>query len=225
LRPPFIKDSHHQVLEAWAMASTRENAPLDLFTLDYHMDTLPAFSARLKGRDDADAERARLLAEVDWKSDVSVRDVITRLRYDEHIDCARRVGILGTIVIGLGCREPQNVPEFATLCMPEDRPVREMVDALLEDETLAPWIAVFEEKRGKPLEASGYIFDIDLDYFRTERSAQPITRACFDRLLRHATLITIAREPGCVGLLRLPGEYIIASDLEKIMLAHLSRRG
>ncbi len=215
------------MLEAWAAAAAARGGPLDLFTLDYHTDTLPAFAARLRdlSGEAREAESLRLVAAVDWRDPAAVREAITRLRYDEHIDCAYKAGLLGTIVVGLGCRTPQHTPHFARVLLPPDLPERVMCDRLLEDETLLPWIAELESARGRPLEAGGYVFDVDLDYFRTARGAAPATHSALDQLIAHAELVTIAREPGCVGLLRLPGEYIISADLEKSMLAHIARCG
>lgn len=245
----WICEQHNYVLEAWAALRQEAGHPLHLISFDYHTDTLPAFEyksfAALKqelGRppshDEHTALRARWLAEVDFADSASVRSATTRIRYDEHIDAARRGGVLAAIDIILGCRDPGNRPDFATLWLPRETCShvqvgktppqhdaaceRALVDALLEDTHLGPIVAGIEAAHGK-LDALDYVLDIDLDYFRSARSASPATSAMFSRLVRHARAITIAREAACVGLLRLKGESIIADDLQAAVLSLIAR--
>lgn len=66
-----------------------------------------------------------------------------------------------------------------------------------------------------------YILDIDLDYFKTLRSAIPLTNSVFYSLIKKAAGITIARETDCVEMLRLEGETITSDQLEGIILNHI----
>lgn len=73
------------------------------------------------------------------------------------------------------------------------------------------------------LQERPYILDIDLDYFRTRRAAQPLTTSVFYQLIQHAAAITIARESLCVEMLRLPGEDISSEELQSQVLSHVQK--
>ncbi|MCC6809223.1 MAG: UPF0489 family protein [Deltaproteobacteria bacterium] len=230
----YTREQHHNVLEAWADARDEAGAPLALISFDYHTDTLPAFAdevsrrykkqhAELPARDVRDALCADEHARIDWSDRTALKDAVMRLSHDEHIDAAVRAGILGPAFVVLGCYEPGSVPPWATVIVPpcplahtgahDAECTLAFCNALLEDHVLQPIVARVEAALGAPIDRSDYILDVDLDYFRTARGIAPTAGAVFDRLIRHARLITVAEEPGCVGMLRLKGESIIASEL------------
>ena len=74
-----------------------------------------------------------------------------------------------------------------------------------------------------PAEQEPYILDIDLDYFHTEKSVWPKDPTTFERLIRNAQAITIARESSCVNGLKLPREKIDADSLLSAVLTHVAR--
>lgn len=66
-----------------------------------------------------------------------------------------------------------------------------------------------------------YILDIDLDYFRTEKSARPDDARTFYRLIRNAKAITIATEPDFIGYEKLDGENISSETLLPEIISHI----
>lgn len=67
-----------------------------------------------------------------------------------------------------------------------------------------------------------YILDIDLDYFRTEKSITPKDARTFYELIRNAEIITVALEPNFVALERLSGETITSDFLLLRLLEHIT---
>lgn len=228
----YTREQHHNVLEAW-----REEAlaggPLVLVSFDYHTDTLPVFNTESKralrtelGREPTSEERDQRCmlshTSVDWSSDKAFHQAMARMRHDEHIDAAQKCGYISKAFLLLGCTEPGYVPPWLTLLMPvaqneegDPLPVKAMCDALLEDVGLGPQVQQIEQVIGTKLSATRFVLDIDLDFFRTLRGAQPQHHQVFHQLVRDAAFITIALEPGCVGMLRLPGEDIVSEDLQR----------
>ncbi|HJW53986.1 MAG TPA: UPF0489 family protein [Burkholderiaceae bacterium] len=67
-----------------------------------------------------------------------------------------------------------------------------------------------------------YILDIDLDVFHCRKAIEPDDPTTFYRLIRNATIITIAREPECVDELKLEGETIDANLLLDRLIDHIN---
>ena len=63
------------------------------------------------------------------------------------------------------------------------------------------------------LSECGYILDIDLDYFHTQKAVSPNKISFFSDLVKNAIAITIAKESGCVLDLREEGEVITSETL------------
>jgi hypothetical protein len=70
-------------------------------------------------------------------------------------------------------------------------------------------------------EEKPYILDIDLDYFHSERSINPVDTETFYRLIRNAIAITVARESECVHELRHVGSNITADSLLRRLSEHI----
>lgn len=225
----YTREMHHNVLEAWAA----EARGLPLISFDYHTDTLPAFNEEVSrkfkkqhGRVPEKAERDALCSEEyarwDWRELAKVKEATTHLSHDEHIDAAKRAGIISDVTIVLGCYTPGSSPPWARVLIPpcphahleahDDACTRAFVEASLEDATLAPFF---------PSLPTDYILDVDLDYFRSAKAIAPQHASVFHRLIRGARIITVAEEPGCVGMLRLKGESIGASDLLSALYQHI----
>ena len=71
--------------------------------------------------------------------------------------------------------------------------------------------------------AGGYILDIDLDYFHTQKSISPHNQFFFSKLVKESVAITIAKESRCVLDLRTDGEEITSKSLLKDLLDHIAR--
>ncbi|CAO3453957.1 hypothetical protein [Azospirillum largimobile] len=73
-----------------------------------------------------------------------------------------------------------------------------------------------------------YILDIDLDYFQTFRSVNPISSTVFHDLIRGALGITIAKESVCVEMGRkeetLDSSYLLNKVLDHIQVALCARQ-
>ena len=92
-----IVENHHQVLPAWAQARQRSLAPLPVWTLDYHTDTMPCFRGNLPPPEDGA-----------WQDPAAVAAAVADLRHDEHFDWALRAGILCEAHIGI-CGENTDI--------------------------------------------------------------------------------------------------------------------
>ncbi len=69
----------------------------------------------------------------------------------------------------------------------------------------------------------GYILDIDLDYFRTEKSIKPSDNSTFYSLIKDALCVTIAREPSCVEDLKMKRESINSKFLQETIISHIEK--
>jgi hypothetical protein len=101
-KPVYIVTSHHEVLVAWAaIRQTLSHSPI-LITLDHHTDTVLAFRHHLCSSNNyftTSAARFTELADeechkIDYRNLAIVRDAVSRLQNDEHIDAAIRAGII-----------------------------------------------------------------------------------------------------------------------------------
>ena len=246
-RPVFVAEHHHDILNAWAEIRRGRDAPFRLITFDFHTDTLPAFNRYALKKLELDLGRvttrpehaelcAQLAAAVDFRDAASVKRAVSWLRHDEHIDCARRAGMVSDVALVLSTDTPGNTPDFGLLFpassgassgvpTPQTGPFGEICGVgapaqvaaeLLESPVLAPKVAAIAEAWGGLGE---YIVDIDLDFFRSSASAAPREASAFEQLLLGSLAVTIARESRCVVEGRLPGESITADSL----LAQLRR--
>lgn len=230
-RNVYVAEKHHHVLAAWAAHRRTVAGPPHLITLDDHTDLQDAFlgacAPPLSSKEsakEAQACRAKKIEKIDFRNQVTVENAIRELRYDEHIDCAQKTQIIDKVFVYLGLRSGGRARArqyvYQRPCLPEckllehtSRCVRKHADALLDPKVLDPWILQTQIEIGL-LEQAKYILDIDLDYFRTSQGAQPANPSAFHKLVRHAQLITIAREPSCVKDGRLPKEKITSDSLQ-----------
>lgn len=95
-------------------------------------------------------------------------------------------------------------------------------DDVLEDDFLAEKMIILSRMCPDIVSAEGeikcdYILDIDLDYFHTMKSINPLSKRIFSQLVKSAKAITIAKETACVELER--SEETVTSDilLEKLL--------
>ncbi|MBD3557527.1 UPF0489 family protein [Planktothrix sp. FACHB-1355] len=103
---------------------------------------------------------------------------------------------------------------------------RKHADIAIEAHYLKSKLAVIERMNMSLEEGSvfdsGYILDIDLDYFRTKKSISPEKPAEFYKLIRNAEIITVALEPEYVQSEKLQGEDITSEFLLEKLLNHIS---
>ncbi len=97
----FVVERHHEVLEAWNNAQG-----CNIFTLDYHTDTMPAFQTHSYLRTEnkeyslREAEMTRIEDELinNFKlGNITINSCIKKLKHDEHIDFAVRTGIANKV--------------------------------------------------------------------------------------------------------------------------------
>lgn len=124
------------------------------------------------------------------------------------------------IVLPKSCSEYSNADDTEGF----DRPYS---DSVLESSFLNPRLAFAKDVSFKAVkEGFGnleYILDIDLDYFRTEKSIEPSDNSGFYSLIKNALCVTIARESSCVEELKIEGESINSSCLEEKLLWHIEQ--
>ncbi len=232
-----IVDEHHHAMAAWAEIRTRIEYAPTLITFDSHPDLHIAFMRHLRLAFDSPklpGASAPLVGDIKFDDPQKVDGAIQRLANDEHIDCARRAGIIGDVFVSLGVESGNvrlpGVVVFDDGCVPwcrkkihDDDCFRRHADHVIEGRLIRPRVKKILKRVGRRFDTFPYILDIDLDVFRTRKSAAPEDEETFHDLIRHATAITIAREPGCVESLRLDGETITATDLEGALLDHIER--
>lgn len=116
--------------------------------------------------------------------------------------------------------------EYQNINISEEE-IRQHSDLAIESEYLNAKLKVVNEicrAIGQPDFMKGnYILDIDLDYFRTERSVAPKDTQTFYELIRNAQVITIAMEPYFVVQERLNGETITSDFLLPRLLEHIRK--
>lgn len=221
----YVFESHKYAIYPWAKARQESTAPLDLITLDYHTDTRdPFYMASIV---DFVSQRrdmsivANYLNTIDYNNISSIDYVIDNLKYDEHITTAIEKDIINnTFVITHSCMSDGYYRNVYHTYFGEYSK-----DDVLEDFFLVSKLAYFMDKgleifieNGHVKFKNDYILDIDLDYFNTARSIEPICKEIISDLIKNAKIITIAKESSCVKKCKLKGE-IINSDflLEKIL--------
>jgi hypothetical protein len=224
-----------KVLAGWAKVRLALGFPPHLLSFDSQTDLHCAFLRHLQLAWDSTelVERGDpLIRQIQVEDASTISTAIQLLASDEHIDCARRAGIIDRVFIFLGARTGRlQLPEttiFEDRWLPtcskrthDDDCLRTLVDHVLEPIVLGPRIDAVVTRIGKPLDQIPYILDIDLDVFRTRRAATPNDPRLFRQLVTHAKAITVACEPGWVERLWLGKEEIASDELEALVLDHI----
>lgn len=215
----YIVDDHHKALAAWAIERRKLASGPYLLTIDHHADTDDAFRGHVCTAAyedlsvDEDVLATELVAAIDWSSDESVAEAISKLRNDEHIHAATKSGTLtasfsiqlsdqggyvepnedGIYVVphkcAIGCQKKVYDDECAV------HHALEIIEAPYLDDQLRR-IGEITQGLGLPnIESLTYILDIDLDAFHSIKAANPDDASTFLQLIRGALAITIATEP------------------------------
>ncbi len=218
----YVVDDHHKALAAWATERRKLTSPPYLLTIDHHTDTDEAFRGHVcfaayeNHLVDENALAAKLIAAIDWSSDVSVSEAIGKLHHDEHIHAATKSDTLaasfsiqlsdqdgyvepnedGIYVVphkcAVGCRKKVYDDECAV------HHALEIIEARYLDDQLRR-IGAIAVGLGLPnIECLPYILDVDLDAFHSIKAVNPDDASTFHRLIRGSLAITIATEAKCV---------------------------
>jgi len=201
--PCFIVDAHHKVMRAWAQHRSNSDSAPRLITLDHHTDTSPPFRKFIKqnhSSSDFDQIRSELLIAVDYRSEQTITEAVSRLNNDEHIVTALKTGIISSAFViahNAANTDVQVFKEHKIACK-----TAETHDDVLESDFLDQKIRGFNlllDKMNEPsLLSLPYILDLDLDYLNTFKSVTPKNSTTFKKLIEGAELITIATEPDYV---------------------------
>ena len=242
----YVVDDHHKALAAWALIRRDLDDASYLLTIDHHTDTDEAFRgyACLAAYEDSSVDEedlaARLLGAIDWSSDESIAEAISKLKHDEHIHAATKSGILGaSFSIQLsdqgGCVEPNAegiyvVPhKRAMTCQKKVyddecalHHALEIIETPYLDDQMRRIGEITKCLGQADIETLPYILDIDLDAFHSMKAAQPDDASTFRRLIRGAYAITIATEAECVRQLWKDKDNLPSADrLLTVVMDHI----
>ena len=236
----YIFEHHHHALKAWSITSK-----CNLFTLDYHSDTLSAFCSYAFEKasekyDESDkrfkTERLRIVSELihDYRiGKIDINKIIELLKYNEHIVFAVKAKIVNSVFIFCthqgksnysSNRQDKNIVDYSPPCLQtctkkrhNEECIKLRTDLVIDDTYLGIGMDILNIHNHEFF--NRYILDIDLDYFNTEKSLSPKNNLKFYNIIKKAEIITISKESSCVLTCRRKKESINSdSILEKIMI-------
>lgn len=199
----YIVENHHEVLEAWEIY---KNQNLNVITLDTHTDTKLCFENYCYHNNTT----SNILINNYNNNSIEIKNIISKLKNDEHIDFAVRSGIVNKVFVisyntsnnmsntNIFSEEPTNYNNqpiieynnFTTLTY-EDSYIHSRTIALTP-KVLNDAINYFSSLDKNY--ANKYILDIDLDYICTMYAFDEDLSE-FKSLIKNAEIITIAKEP------------------------------
>lgn len=246
----FIVDSHQDVLLPWSIIRRRHQKSLNLITLDHHTDTVRAFRNYIfhtvhKNKFDIandfneqyQKQVSLLIKTIDWNSDSSINQAISKLNWDEQIDAAILIGVIDfAVAINLSSTSPlkNKIVEVSSICslnceksMHDDTCQLHHYNQVLESNYLERMLEIAEKEipstKTNNIDSNPYILDIDLDYFHTEKSINPDDTNKFYSLIRNAQAITIALEENCVQNLKVEGSDVNSDGLLYSIKEHVRK--
>lgn len=254
----YIFEQHHYALFPWSeIKADNINSKLVLLSLDHHTDTHDPFSHYCYYNNE---KMENIISKIKFNDKSSINDAVLKLRNDEHIKTALKIGLFDKVFIishsntddvPMSVQEKarlekleKNDPEYMMQIIEGDYGITPRAERTYEDSDIymPPFVAEEYEGENDVLEddflsekmvilsrmcpdiisAGGeikceYILDIDLDYFHTMKSINPISKRIFSQLAKSARAITIAKETAYVELVR--SEETVTSDmlLEKLL--------
>lgn len=232
----FIEEEHHHVLQHWIRYHIETSTSPILITLDHHTDTITAFHGyACKEMRNCESRIIEFRECAFVNANIHNIDFINNLRNDEHIDFATRKDIISKVYISSfqggydGERDSHNekVYHINSFCHSQcekkthdDDCMNTCYDRCIESDELANQLSHILEMNMDNCTIDNYILDIDLDFFHTVRAITPDDASIFHRLIRGATIITIATEPNYVNQLKrdeqISTEYLLRSLLRHI---------
>lgn len=260
----YIFEKHHHALFPWSeIRANHISRKLVLISFDHHTDISDPFSHYCYYNEE---EMQNLISKINISDESSINDAVLKLRNDEQIKTALKIGLFEKAFIishsntfddvPMSVQEKtrmekleKNDPEYMMQIIEGDYGItprtdrtyeesdiymppfvsegiseygRENDDDVLEDDFLTEKMMILSRMCPDIISAEGeimcdYILDIDLDYFHTMKSINPISKRIFSQLVKSARAITIAKETACVELVR--SEETVKSDilLEKLL--------
>lgn len=194
-----------------------------------------------------DKLRLGLLGGMDFRDRTTLLKVLPHLDHEEHISAAQFTDIIAAaLVVSVRGQQHDRSREYDDYCMgrirelparthrypiPAGRMFHLNTQGYLEDHPEAALESPFLDEvvlesndmlaslGKKPLFATDYILDVDLDYFRRHVALKPADAATFLKLLRGAVAITIAMEPRFVRKTRIDGD--MEADTSLVALERL----
>lgn len=217
-------DSHQEVLLPWSKYRRRvDEAPL-LITFDYHTDLWEPFQSSTE----SGGLRDKLVEEINFDDDSSVRKAVDNLGNDEHITTAIRGNIISKayVVARDGDKYKNKCSQYSRcnkepqykFCMehqcdnqdifvPDWKQLNNNRECeVITDDFL---VKIFDEIKKRDnfniskdfLKNTKYILDIDMDYFTCPDNFTNQNCDFFYSLIRNANIITIAIEENYVNSL------------------------
>lgn len=235
-KPVCLFENHAHALLPWARWRSRSEQPLSLLSIDHHSDTNSCYLRHLfqqVGRNLELMEELRTdqLNQIHIDDQNSITKGLEGLYHDEHIHAALRLKILDQAFIiqhsfdkidsALAERGMQVIPTEIDLTKSTIREKETYFDLILESDFLTRQLDHWREQTPSfNYKKSSYILDIDLDVFKSFKSAQPNNHNIFYNLIRYAKGITIARESQWVERLRNDSQ-LDSKKLESDILKHI----
>lgn len=227
----FICENHNEVLKFWS--EFKELKPY-LVSFDHHTDLHQAFQDKINEigsnyKPESQKEfleiQRKLLSEL---KENNFRN-ISELKNDEHIDAAIKLEYFEKALIysfdsyfhrkdrvwtiNFDDKYENQKIIVNSLCIKEN-------NNLIESKTLEPCFGFFDDYIDKDLWKGNYILDIDLDFFKTEKSILPEDGSFFKSLIDNAIAISIAKESRFVNYVKeddsLTADYLLEKLLHMI---------
>ncbi|MBO5762477.1 MAG: UPF0489 family protein [Lentisphaeria bacterium] len=213
----FLVEDHHHVLLPWAELRRRSGQAFTTLTLDHHTDTLPAFTHYAE----VHAEPGAFFP-ADFNKEAEIRQRLSLLRHDEHIDFATRTGIVDQAYLftHVNFSISTNPAIHIYHEFPGEDPA--LLEQYYAQALETPFLRHLFDLAAMEFPPAGFVLDIDLDYFKTPRSVAPEDPGVFYELIRRAQAITISRETDWVRLLNMDYDPALTSArIESAVLAHI----
>lgn len=184
----YIVDRHQFVLPIWSYYSNKEETSYELVSIDYHPDTNPPFwqkayyKAIVDNREDDDnyilSISESMISNVNPSDYASIINQVENLNNDEHINSAMKLGYLNDYHM-INCMD-KHTYESGTHYLIDERYFGSLSDEMFNS-------------IGFKTPSNPYILDIDLDYFLLKSNFNRENITIFEKLVKNAEFITVAR--------------------------------
>lgn len=102
----YIFEDHATALSAWAKERRQTSIAPNLITLDCHTDTHTAFTGHIYYQEggvtlpqNIDELSCQICSGINYENEQNIEDAVSKLRHDEHIDCAVKTGIISSAFV------------------------------------------------------------------------------------------------------------------------------